>query len=167
MIDVIALVLTGVGIIISVLYYTSVLQNTQKLQKYQMSQGFIEILGDDGVDLWYILYNLEWEDYDDFMDRYSWNNNPEMWSKISRYWQLCDQYGHQLKLGIIDLETFYDAGTGGFAVMWYKYEPIIKEMRKRNKRTPVEHRWWEYLVKEMAKESDRRGDNFFGLKQQS
>ena len=165
MIETLALTLTGLGLAASIFYYANVLQNVQKQRRYQQSLQLIDILREDGVSTWYTLYNLEWSDYDDFMARYGWENNPEMWTLISGHWQICHQFGHQVKLGLMDIGTFYDAGTGGFPLMWKKYKPIIMEMRRRNPSTPVQFRWWEYLIEEMEKESDRRGDNFYGLKQ--
>jgi len=50
---------------------------------------------------------------------------------------------------LMDIGTFYDAGTAGFPAMWYKYKPIIFEMRRKNPSVPVEHKWWEYLITEM------------------
>ncbi|RLI00498.1 hypothetical protein DRO31_08640 [Candidatus Bathyarchaeota archaeon] len=68
---------------------------------------------------------------------------------ISEQWQICSPFGHQVKLRLMDIGTFYDAGTAGFPAMWYKYKPIIFEMRRKNPSVPVEHKWWEYLITEM------------------
>ena len=153
------------GVIAGFSYYVLTVRANQRNQKHQLFQAFMTAMTTpEVVRDWYTIYNLEWSEYDDFMEKYGWENNPDMWVKISFYWQRYNQFGHQIKIGAFDISQFYDAGTDGFALMWKKYEPIIFEMRRRVPSTPLIFGQWEYLYNEMKKESDRRGDDFFGLK---
>jgi hypothetical protein len=164
MVEYLPLVLTGIGIIASILYYASVLRSSQKIDKHRLFQSHMSLLDTEQVRNWHTVYNLEWEDYDDFIERYGWENNPDIWVLISYQWQLYNHFGHQVKLGAIDLEQYYDAGSTGCPLLWRKYEPVIREMRRLVPQKPEMFKWWEYLVEEMERESDRRGDDFFGLK---
>ena len=62
-VEFLAIVLTGLGLTVSILYYTSVLQNAIKTRELQI----------EGIEL----LKMTWTDYDDFENKYGSDNNPE------------------------------------------------------------------------------------------
>ena len=72
MIETIALVLTGIGIIASILYYTSVLRNANTTRQAQLYMGLINTFNSlEFRTQWHLIESATWEDYDDFHEKYS------------------------------------------------------------------------------------------------
>ena len=77
MIEYLPLVLTGLGIIVSILYYTSVLRNQNETQQMQLetrnAQFFIqfakEINTPEKASNWAKLARYEWKDLKDFEEK--------------------------------------------------------------------------------------------------
>jgi hypothetical protein len=102
------------------------------------------------------LRQLEWDDFDDFANRYSHNVNPEEASKRFAAWYYFDGLGYILSRGMIDADTVFEM-TGNPAIShWIRFEPIIRGFRERDGR-PETWKWFEYLADEMKKVRERRG----------
>ena len=70
MIKYLPLVLTGFGIIASILYYSNVLRNADQTRKTQMFMQLHQSkYQQNGLESIFRLMNLEWEDYDDYMKK--------------------------------------------------------------------------------------------------
>ena len=70
MIEYLPLVLTGFGIIASILYYSNVLRNADQTRKTQMFMQLHQSkYQQNGLESIFRLMNLEWEDYDDYMKK--------------------------------------------------------------------------------------------------
>jgi hypothetical protein len=158
-----AIILTGLGLIISLLYYAIVISNQNKVMKTQILQRSLESLStrDTNLDWWTVQY-LEWEDYDDFRAKYGPEVDMETWSIINTVWNEMNGIGYLVYKGIIDIESVYDYGGGRPTHMYRKFKPYFDESQRRNGFNRF--MWWEYLYSEMRKISDKRGDTFFGIK---
>ena len=157
-----AIILTGLGLIVSLVYYANVLSNQNKIQKTQILQKAFESLStkDTNLDWWKVEY-LEWEDYDDFRAKYGPEVDIETWAMINKVWNEMNGIGYLVHQGVMNIESVYDYGGGRPTWMYRKYKPIIEEQRLKNSYRFV---WWDYLYEEMRKLSDERGDSFFGIK---
>jgi len=77
-IEYLALILTGLGIIVSILYYASVLRNANKTQQIQletrqaqfMSQISNELNSVENRMIYFELSAMEWTDWADFENKY-------------------------------------------------------------------------------------------------
>ena len=78
-----------------------------------------------------MIWEWEWESYDDFNAKYSLPNNKEDHVKWSRYFANLEGLGILLKKGLIDAEMVYDAQYVSIILMWEKFFPMIIEFRKR------------------------------------
>ena len=89
MIESIPLVLTGLGLTASILYYTMVLRNTNEAQKRaqetrrtQLSTSITERIGSkDFLRDFIELAQLEWIDVDDFLKKYDHRVNTESYAQ--------------------------------------------------------------------------------------
>jgi len=163
MIEYLPLVLTGLGLIISFLYYTIVLSNQNKVMKTQILQRSLQSLSTIDTNLnWWTVYYLKWEDYDDFIEKYGPETDIETYAMIQTVWNEMNGIGYLVYRGVIDLESVYDYGGGRPTAMYRKYKPIFEERARRRGRNRFV--WWDYLYDEMRKLSDKKGDNFFGIK---
>lgn len=163
MIEYIPLVLTGIGIIVSILYYTIVLSNQNKVMKTQTLQRSLQSLSttETNVNWWKVEY-LKWDDYEDFRAKYGPEKDIETYAMIQTVFNEMNGIGYLVYRGVIDIESVYDYGGGRPTWMYRKYKPIFEENARRSGHNRFV--WWDYLYDEMRKLSDKKGDTFFGIK---
>jgi len=73
--------------------------------------------------------NLEWKDYDDFMQKYSSRSNPEIFSKWSSMFMTLDTIGFLIKRKVVEAETVYEIGGAAVIQTWEKYKGIVQGLR--------------------------------------
>ena len=152
-----------IGIIVGIFYYIMVLHNTSKtreltLKTQQISletrqaQLFMELyktctnyefltLQND------LLYTYEWENYEDFTEKYAPENNPELANKIFSVMSFFEGIGVLLEQNLISLELVYKLMHPLPSWIWSKMRTVINERRIRSD-TPEIYEWFEYLVNE-------------------
>ena len=134
-----AIILTGLGLTASIVYYASVLQNQNKTREAQL---FMSIYNNHialptqtiGVEL---MYQWEWKDYDDFMEKYSLPNNLEAQAKWTHYFSSLEGLGILLRKGLIDPDFIYRTQYGSIILIWERFLPLIEEWRKRSGLTHI------------------------------
>jgi hypothetical protein len=151
-------IIQTVSISLGIIYYLFNMRNTQKARRSEALYRFLETRTQESVALKYaFVQNLDWEDYDDYQNKYGRVANHEAWAKI---WSLLVEYddiGLMVKRGIMDIEDLYELSGRSIPSLWKKFQPIIEEQRKRGDSNSMD--WFQYLVEEMYKVSKRRGDN--------
>ena len=70
--------------------------------------------------------------------------------------------GYLVYKGVIDVESVYDYGGGRPIGTYRKFKSSFEESKTR--RGYDRMKWLKYLYDEMRKLSEKRGDNFLGLK---
>jgi hypothetical protein len=162
MIESIPLVLTGIGIIVSILYYTSVLTNANKTRRLQMLQNMWDwISTEEGYLRMSELMKMHWKDYEDFIQKYGNQTNPKNYAMRWAVWNKMHGLGYMVKEGAIDVETVYEHSGARIIWMWIRFEPIILDIREMGGSYAL--KWWEYLVNELEKVAKQRGDDFSNI----
>jgi hypothetical protein len=126
----ISAVVAAAGVVVGVVYYILVLRHNMKAKEMELSRMVIsDIQSEQGAQRYAIMMNLEWKDYDDFMEKYSSRSNPEIFSKWSFQFMTLDTIGFLIKHKVVKAETIYE--IGGFAAIrpWEKYKDIIQHIR--------------------------------------
>jgi hypothetical protein len=158
--EVLAILLSGVGISGSLLYYASVLRNTSRAQQIQMLQRLHDSKSDkEGLEHFFELMWLEWSDFDDYMSKYSPRNNPKTSSIMESQLSYLDGLGVLVKNNVVDLETVYDITGRRIIMIWFQFESVIDGLRKGPDFGPGPDycESFEYLAEEMIKIRNRRG----------
>ena len=147
------LVLTGLGLTASVLYYTMVLRNANKTQQMQLEtrqvQLFEYFLEKITLELWELQYEVinewSWETPEDFFKKYGhpYDPNSEL-EKLVPLLAIYERMGILLKEGLFDIEMMYDMVGGTPIRLWEKLEPIADYWRTRYE-TGVKGMMWEYF----------------------
>ena len=151
------------GVIAGFTYYVLTVRNSQKNQKLQLEtrraqlymQLFMRITSEEFVKKAIDLLKMEYDDVDDFMEKYISGPDSTVHAKLfSLFWHL-DGLGYMMSQGLIDPEMVYNFG-GGFAQVWHweKWEPVILEIRKR--RGEQFMKWFEYTANEMRRINQAR-----------
>jgi len=151
MIEYLPLVLTGIGIIVAIIYYTLTLRNASKTRELQIFMTLLNTLNSEEKQTsWAELLNDEFTDYDDFLSKYDSAINPAHYGKRGAVWANYNSIGHLLKLGNISIDLVYIM-LGTLAVQqWNKWGDMILEVRKRQE-IPLYFTGFEYLVTEIQK----------------
>jgi len=156
--EVVALVLTGLSISVSILYYALVLRNQNKTRQAQL---FMQLYHKYITKEWWAegweLLQMEWDDFEDFAQKYDSKVDIDNFTKRYVHWYFFDGMGLLLKKNLVDREMIYYL-MGGYGAIWSwkKFKDIIIEGRERLN-NPDHLVWFEYLAKEMMKIREKRG----------
>jgi hypothetical protein len=139
-VEYLALILTGIGIIVSILYYASVLRNANKTQQMQLetrqAQLFINIFNvyaskQFQKDREKLMQLMEWTNYDDFFAKYGPDVDPEahaIWDSTATW---LEGLGVLVKRGLIDSELVYDIMYGFIINFWERHLPLFTRFREQ------------------------------------
>jgi hypothetical protein len=126
------LVLTGLGLTASILYYTMTLRNANKTQQMQL---FLRIYQDWTSEDWllkhYKLIEQEWESVDDYMTKYDTTGDI---ANRARVMGVLNGIGLAVREGYIDLKLVYDYGGYGIVGFWEKFKEILLYEREKYNR---------------------------------
>jgi len=145
-IEYLPIVLTGIGIIASILYYTSVLRNANKTRQTQIFMNLYEVYRSvEFRRLWYGTSSWSWTSYDDFMNKYGWETNPEAFSVLHSILGYFEGVGMLVKRGEIDIELVEDLLDFPAINLWNKFNFFVYGGRERQD-WPELFANYEYLV---------------------
>jgi len=156
--EIIALVLTGLSISVSILYYASVLRNNTKAQHMQVMLSIQRSRAQSGGTLRYVkALNMSWRDYDDFNEKYGFDNNPEVFAEWISYLTQFDDYGYMLKRSIVDLDFMFETCYPSIVKLWYKFRPVFMVRRLQDETNEREMFWFQYIAEELERYAESKG----------
>jgi hypothetical protein len=127
-----SILFAGLSIAASIIYYANILTNANKTRKAQFIHQITAWRQDP--ERWKINYELltmQWDDYDDFVRKYSPSNDLDHASRRNSFLYALDTWGHLVKEAKLDRELVYDVFGRGVISIWEKHSPIIREYRTR------------------------------------
>ena len=124
-----AIILTGLGLTASVLYYSTILSNANKTQKMaletrqtQLFLQFYDTVNAENMQTVTEILAWEWEDYDDFLEKYY---SPDLFSKYNTQFQRYNGIGLLAMRDQIDLDLVYQFVGSPIIRIWEKFKDII------------------------------------------
>jgi hypothetical protein len=148
-----AIILTGLGLTASILYYSFTIQNQNKTRRLQIVKDIWDWISDEeGYKKFMYLMTMTWSDYADFGEKYGGFTNPDAYAQRFSVWNKMNGLGYMVKEGVID-----DTGAGRIVWMWEKFAPVIT-IDRNNLSAGYLFKWWEYLAGEIRREADNRGE---------
>ena len=160
--EIIALVLTGLSITASIIYYANILSNANRTQRQQLETRQAQFLlnlsntfsSTEFRRQWHTLWHVEWNDFDDFKEKYH-GKDVEVMSAYTSMITYYDHVGVLVKTGLIDIEKVYLLLAGGIKITWERFMPLMIGDRDEFKDYALENRkrWenFEYLYNEIIK----------------
>ena len=148
MIESIPYVLTGTGIIVSILYYTSVLRNANKTQQLQLETrqaALFMSLYETYQSLEFVksrraVIALKWTDFNDFWTKYGSESSSDDWTNWQSQAGFFNGLGVLVKKGLIDISLVDELFSNILHRMWNHMGPIMIEWRNtRNDTYPRTH----------------------------
>ncbi|MBN2335243.1 hypothetical protein JXL21_06750 [Candidatus Bathyarchaeota archaeon] len=144
-----AIILTGLGLTASIVYYTSVLRNANKTRE---SQLFMQIYSQwnslEFQSQYGKVMNTQFETYDGFFETIK--NDVEFRNAINVSGIFFEGLGVYVHRGLIDVNMVDDLMSEAIMSFWRKSKPLIYETRTRNN-LPQYGEWIEYLATEVEK----------------
>ena len=133
------------------------MRNQSKAREAQFLLQLNNVFQDkEAIKDWLNVLQMEFADYDDFLEKFDSEVNMENYLQRSRIYRMLNTFGHILKKGLVNPETVFDGISGDFIEdMWRKHSVIILEIRKR-RNVPHYLEGFEYLAKAMKKIQDQR-----------
>jgi hypothetical protein len=127
-------IIRTVGILVGIVYYLTIMRNNQRNQKTAEETRKIQLLLDHNRDIigrnnWNSVMDMEWDDYNDFMSKYGWDSDPDLYEKRMGIWRRMHFSGLLIRDGLIDVSTFIDYIGDNSPLMWNKFKDIIEEQR--------------------------------------
>ncbi len=131
--------LQTIALIVGIYYYVMTLRNQQKNREHSEETRKIQLLlrmneniserSGSGVDYSEIMA-MQWDNFDDFHERYGVENNPDSYRKRMRIWRQMHVNGLLVRDGLIDARAMVDYIGYGPRLMWMKFKDIIEEYRR-------------------------------------
>lgn len=154
-----AIILTGLGLTASIVYYASILRNANKTQQHQLETRQLQLYTtafqptqnkEWMSSLIDVVYNQKWEDYEDFMRKYGPETNPDAYASLQQVIEHYQMIGLFVEQKALDLDIV-NRHHGKFTIrLWEKVEPYVIEHRKRYD-NPMHWHSFEYLYNEIKK----------------
>lgn len=124
-------VVTIFGVIAGFSYYILTVRHQNHARKAQLLSSLSKDFSDfEMAKRAYIMWNWEWEDYDDFTTKYG-SINPDAAAMCYTDWFWYNNLGMMLKNKLIDEDMIFDLYGTGIIMQWERWRGIIMEMRVR------------------------------------
>ena len=143
----------------SILYYSINVRNANKTQKMQLETRQIQMFMNinnvrSSPEFQKLIYRVtfidEWNDLEDYFEKYGPEKNLDAYSEHLFVWQLYDTIGFLLEKEVIDLSYIDDLFKASLIVAWKKFEPVIKMNRQRVNQPNLWNQF-EYLAVQITK----------------
>ena len=173
-IETLSIVFTGISISLAAFYYINTLRNTRKNQELQLetrqSNMFMELYETYRSPEFRMQHSTiiqqQWEDYDDFMEKYGPETNPEAWANWMSVGSFFNGIGVLLKKGLVDIALVEELLVMTTFVSWIRIGPIVREWRARPREYSAKARsskyslfhGFEYLYNELKKRDQEYKD---------
>ena len=140
------IVLTGIGIMASILYYASVLRNANKTRETQLFYGIMNQMNQPYfIDAWNTYLETEFQTYEDFMKIME---DPEAKRKLMVLGVYWEGLGVLVREKLIPIHLVAKFITNWTRTYWERQQPFIYEFRKREN-VPRSLSEVEYLYNEL------------------
>ena len=106
----------------------------------------------------FMLHNLEWTDFDNYLEKYSAiSGHPDVAAALESQLGYLDGVGTMVKENILDVNTVYNVDGRRILMLWFKFESVIKGFRDPRWGTPDYGENFEYLAGEMIRIRKEKG----------
>lgn len=133
-ISIVLQIIQTLSLVVGIVYYLTIMRNNQKSQQQSEETRKIQLLLEHNRYImsgnnWNAVMSMEWNDYDDFISKYGWESNPDLYDKRNGIWRRMHFSGLLVRDGLIDISTYIDYISDNAPIMWNKFNDLIEEMR--------------------------------------
>jgi hypothetical protein len=117
-----------VGVAYNILQMREQNKNRQAQLLMQIYNHYLDKISDEEMDVWTMQFN----GYDDLIEKYGWEKNPLLWNKFSKFLSYTEGMGTLVRRGLIDASLVYDLNGGLVKWYWEKSRTFWREFGERN-----------------------------------
>jgi hypothetical protein len=160
--DILAIVVSILGLAASITYYATVLRNQNETRQAQLfmsihSQSLGNLTWSNSLR---VVLSANWEDFDDYLQKYRFDNptDKETGEHILHIFNFFEGLGVYVREGLIGVRLVALTMTSPVVMVWEKYEEMVLTVRNRLNLP----RWWsefEYLYHEVQNYNKQHRNN--------
>ncbi len=145
-----SMVLTGIGLIVAITYYSLQIRNQNTTRQAQLFMQTYNKFTDREFQRNFqeIVFQWEWDDYDDFWEKYGPETNSEESSKRGSVLSYFEGLGVFVEQGLIDIELVSRLCSGNIVRCWEKFGPLLEEYTRRSG-SPYHYEYMGWLYNEL------------------
>jgi len=143
-------ILPIISLVVVLTYYSLQIRNQNRTRQAQLLMNIMNSYrSPEFRKQWHTLWNLEWDDFDDFKKKYEGNVEViTAWTSVITYFE---SVGVITKNRLIDIQLIHSLLAGGIKIVWERYEPLIMGDREQFKKYAVAWDDCEYLYHEILR----------------
>ncbi|MFW9787727.1 MAG: hypothetical protein ACFFE2_04870 [Candidatus Thorarchaeota archaeon] len=152
-------IVTVFGVLAGFSYYVLTVRGNRKSRQTEMFMNLYQTsIDSESYKKFWDLMSTQWEDMEDYMQKYGPWTHPDEAAKRMSQWSIYDGLGILVKENTVHAEMVQRMLGLRIIMMWLKFETIIKELRKKEVGTGPEYgpgldfmENFEWLAKEMMR----------------
>jgi len=154
----ISVVLTGLGLMIALIYYALQIRNQNKTRQAQLFMQIYQTRNThENMVRWFKLDTWKWNDFEDWKRKYGADVDPEIQALPYEQFATYDGIGMLVKNRMVDVNTVFQLLSEPIVVIWYKFETVINNLRLEAEVGENYMGSFEYLANIMIKMRKDRG----------
>ena len=154
----ISAMVAAAGVMIGVVYYILDMRHQTKVRETDFAirmNPWMNVSGTELTDAIYKVFNLEYKDYNDFVEKYGplLSDKPEQ-KALQKLLNYFEGIGMLLKRNLMDTDFAWDLFGSSYFLAWEKVKPVVEGIRRQS---GVADAWsfFEYLYNEMKKREQK------------
>ena len=153
----VSIMLAACSFILAASYYILNLKHQRETREATLFNSIYQtLLREDLFKVMFELHNeYEYKDYDDFIQKYGADTNPEAYYSWHRYMAHLEGIGIYVHRGLVNPELIDDFMSGDIIGFWEKFMPYIVEARER-RNFPQYFEHVEYLYNQVKSIRDKQ-----------
>jgi hypothetical protein len=156
--ETISIMFAGLSLGIAAIYYVLNLRRVERQRQTQLLLQMAVLQSSaEKYSAFSELFQYQWEDYEDFNQKYSSNVDVDLAARRTSIFSLFNVFGLMLREKVIDRKLLFDYGASGFIGLWRKFKPIIEVSRETSPARRYLYTGFEHLHDELVKEAKERG----------
>ena len=131
MIETVALVLTGLSITASIVYYAMVLRNTSKARQRDLIIQRYQAMSIEYMKIYREVSNYEFKNWEEWQEKYGRWDNPDADAKWLYIMLVFNMAGIILKENLGEADLIFQLYNESVVIqLWEQFRDIVKEVRK-------------------------------------
>jgi hypothetical protein len=119
-----------IALVVGIIYYITIMRNNQRANKLYTLQQRMQNMDRPYYQAWTNVLNMKYETPEEWMEKYSAANNPEVYADWSYVGTLIHNIGYLLKNGLVEPDTIFELySPGSILRVWKRYEVMIEYSR--------------------------------------
>ena len=150
MIEYLPLVLTGLGLTASILYYSITIRNANRTRQAQLTMDIYSRWSSPEFKKYHqeLMYRMKWDSPEEFLETFLQPEKNEQWLAYSVCCSFFEGIGVLVKRSMIDKYLVDDLISGEVISIWEKMAPTIFYLRE-TANYPTLYEYFEYLYNEI------------------